>query len=99
MKLEIKNVSVGSIVTSPVPLMLFFLSFLGGFVKFFVMPDPQFLGMNAGQKLLSVLLFSLIYVVISTAVVVFAVFVYNFFCGALGMRGVQAEIEETQAGE
>jgi hypothetical protein len=32
--------------------------------------------------------------VITTAVLVFAAFVYNFFTGVLGLRGVSLDIEE-----
>ena len=94
MKLEIKNLSVASVVASPLPITLFFLSFLGGFVKFFVIPDPQLVSMTFFQKALSVCLFSLLYVVIASAVLVFAAFVYNFAGAVLGIRGIVVDIEE-----
>lgn len=94
MKLEVRNISVGSLVTSSVPIVLFVLAFLGGGIKFFVMPDPQLQPMSFAAKLLSVGLFSLLYVIITSAVLVFAAFVYNLISGVLGLRGLILDIEE-----
>lgn len=95
MKLEVRNISVGSLVTSSLPLVIFCLALLGGVVHFMVVPNPQVASMSAFQKLLSVGLYSLLYVVIASAVLVFAAFVYNVFTGVLGLRGVTLDIEET----
>jgi len=94
MKLEVRNISISSLVTSSVPLVVFCLALLGGVVTFMVVPNMQLAPMGFGQKLLSVFLYSLLYVVICTAVMVFAAFVYNIFSGVLGLRGVTLEIEE-----
>lgn len=94
MKLEVRNVSVGSLVTSSVPLVVFCLAVLGGVVTFMVVPNMQLASMTVFQKLLSVGLYALLYVVISTAVLVFAAFVYNVLTGVLGLRGVTFDIEE-----
>lgn len=94
MKLEVRNISVGSLVTSSVPLVVFFLALLGGVVTFMVVPNMQLAPMSAFQRLLSVGLYALLYVVISTAVLVFSAFVYNILTGVLGLRGVTFEIEE-----
>ncbi len=94
MKLEVRNISVGSLVTSSVPLVIFFLALLGGVVTFMVVPNPQIVPMSAMQKLLSVGLYSLLYVIITTAVLVFASFLYNVFTGVLGLRGITFDIEE-----
>ena len=94
MKLEVRNISVSSLVVSSVPLVVFALALLGGVVTFMLIPNPQIVPMTAFQKLLSVGLYSLLYVVITTAVIVFAAFVYNILTGVLGLRGVTFEIEE-----
>ena len=94
MKLEVRNVSVGSLVTSSVPLVIFFLALLGGVVTFMVVPNLQLAPMIFFQKLISVGLYALLYVVISTAVLVLAAFVYNLLTGVLGLRGVTFDIEE-----
>jgi len=96
MKLEVRNISVGSLVTSSVPLVIFCLALLGGLVQFFFVPNPQLTPMSSFQKLLSVGLYSLLYVVIATAVLVFAAFVYNIFSTVLGLRGITVEIEEVE---
>jgi len=94
MKLEIKNVSVSSLITSSVPLVVFVLGLLGGVITFMVVPNPQLNPMLLGPKLLSIGIFSLLYVVMVSALLVFVVFLYNMFTGILGMRGVVFEIEE-----
>ena len=94
MKLEVRNISVASLVTSSVPLVVFVLALLGGAVTFMVVPNVQMAPMGTFQKLLSIGLYALLYVVITTAVIVFAAFVYNVFTGVLGLRGVTLDIEE-----
>jgi hypothetical protein len=94
MKLEVRNISVGSLVTSSVPLVIFALALLGGIVTFMVVPNVQLASMTGAQKLMSVGLYALLYVVISTAVLVFASFVYNVLTGVLGLRGITFDIEE-----
>ena len=94
MKLEVRNISVGSLVISSVPLVIFCLALLGGVVTFMVVPNMQLASMSFMQKMLSVGLYSLLYVVISTAVLVFAAFAYNILTGVLGLRGVTFDIEE-----
>lgn len=94
MKLEVRNISVGSLVTSSVPLVIFFMAILGGIVTFMVVPNGQLVPMTMFQKLLSVGLYALMYVVICTAVLVFAAFLYNIFTSVLGLRGLTLDIEE-----
>lgn len=94
MKLEVRNISVGSLVASSVPLVIFCLAILGGVVTFMVIPNLQLASMSFAQKLLSVGLYALLYVVITTAVLVFVAFIYNILTGVLGLRGVTFDIEE-----
>ncbi|MDD2806588.1 MAG: hypothetical protein PHV33_13635 [Elusimicrobiales bacterium] len=94
MKLEVRNISVGSLVTSSVPIVVFCLAILGGVITFMVVPNMQMVSMTFMQKILSVGLYALLYVVIFTAVLVFAAFVYNVLTGVLGLRGVTFDIEE-----
>ncbi|MBI5743117.1 MAG: hypothetical protein HY952_01065 [Elusimicrobia bacterium] len=94
MKLEVRNVSVSSLVTSSVPLVVFVLALLGGGVTFFVVDNVQLVPMTFAQKTLSVGLYALLYVVITTAVLVLAAFVYNILTGVMGLRGVTLDIEE-----
>ncbi len=94
MKLEVRNISVGSLVTSSVPLVIFFMAILGGVVTFMVVPNTQMAPLGMFQKLLSVGLYALMYVVICTAVMVFAAFLYNIFTSVLGLRGLTLDIEE-----
>ncbi len=94
MKLEVRNISVGSLVTSSVPIVVFILALLGGVITFMIVPNLQLAPMSFMQKIMSVGLYALLYVVLTTAVMVFVAFVYNVFTGVLGLRGVTFEIEE-----
>lgn len=94
MKLEVRNISVGSLVTSSVPLVIFVMALLGGVITFMIVPNLELAPMTFMQKLLSVGLYSLLYVVLATAVIVFMAFIYNLMTGVLGLRGVTLDIEE-----
>ncbi len=94
MKLEIRNISIASLITSSVPIVVFALAALGGVVTFMIVPNPQIEPMSVGQKMLSIGLFALLYVVIVSALMVFVSFLYNILTGVLGMKGVSFDIEE-----
>jgi len=94
MKLEVRNISVGSLVTSSVPLVVFVLALLGGVITFMVIPNLQLAPMSFMQKIMSVGLYALLYVVLTTALLVFTAFVYNLLTGVLGLRGITFDIEE-----
>ncbi len=94
MKLEVRNVSVESMVLSSIPLVVFFLALLGGVIVFMVVPNPQLAPMKFYQKIISSGTFALLYTVLTTALLVFAVFIYNVFTGVLGLRGVTLDVEE-----
>ena len=94
MKLEIRNINVGSLVVSSLPLVVFTIALLGGAVTFMLVPNPQYAPMSAAQKLLAVGLYSLLYAVLVSALFVFIAFVYNILTGVLGMKGVCFELEE-----
>lgn len=94
MKLEIRNISVTSLITSSLPIVVFALALLGGLVQFVFIDNPQIAPMSMAQKLLSVGLFSLLYVVIVSALLVFMAFLYNFLTGILGLKGVSFDLEE-----
>jgi hypothetical protein len=99
MKLEVKGVQLSSLVLSSVPAVLFFLGILGGAITFFVVENPQVAYMGFGQKLLSMAVFSVLYMLLMAALVVTASFVYNVLTGVVGLRGVRLEIEEIAEGE
>ncbi|HAF94447.1 MAG: hypothetical protein A2X34_00835 [Elusimicrobia bacterium GWC2_51_8] len=94
MKLEIRNISVSSLVVSSLPLVMFVIAILGGVITFMIIPNPQYMPASAAQKLLTVGLFSLFYALLQMALFVFVAFIYNILTGVLGMRGVCFELEE-----
>ncbi len=92
MKLEVRRVSLGSLVFSAFPLVAFFFSLLAGFISFEIIPgSPQ---VTLWLKVLRVGFFALIYCVIITALAVFFAFVYNLLTGTFSMPGVKLELEE-----
>ena len=94
MKLEIKNISVASLINSSVPVVVFVLGFLGAVVRFVAVPDPQLMALSGWQKMLSVGIFSLSYMMIVSALLVFAAFMYNMLTGVLGLKGFVFDLEE-----
>lgn len=94
MKLEVRNISIASLITSAMPVVVFSLGLLGGVVTFLLVPNPQLDPMSMGHKILSIGFFSLLYVVIVSALLVFIAFLYNTLTGVLGMKGVAFDIEE-----
>lgn len=99
MKLEVRNISIVSLITSSVPIVVFAMALLGGVVTFIVVPNPQIEPMDIGAKMMSIGLFALLYVVIVSALMVFVSFLYNILTGVLGMKGVSFEIEEIHGHE
>ncbi len=99
MKLEIKNISVTSLITSSVPVVVFVLGFLGAVVSYIVVPNDQLAPLNAWQKAMSVGLFSLLYMLIGSALLVFVAFMYNILTGVLGLKGFMLDIEEVHEQE
>ena len=94
MKLEVRNVSITSIITSAMPIVVFALGVLGGIITFLLVPNLQLDMMSIGGKLQSIGYFSLLYVIIVSALLVFIAFLYNILTGVLGMKGVAFDIEE-----
>jgi len=94
MKLEVRNISVASLITSAMPVIVFALGMLGGVVTFLLVPNPQLDMMSIGHKIQSIGFFSLLYVIIVSALLVFIAFLYNIMTGVLGMKGVAFDIEE-----
>lgn len=94
MKLEIKNVSVASLITSSVPLVVFIVGVLGAMVTYVVVPNPQIEPMKAGAKLMSIGVFSILYTIMVSSLLILLAFIYNLLTGTLGMKGVVCELEE-----
>jgi len=99
MKLEIKNISMASLITSSVPVVVFALGLLGGVVTYLVVPNPQLDPISVGSKLVSIGVFALLYVVIVSSLLVFLTFLYNILTSVLGMKGVVFEFEEVSEHE
>ncbi len=94
MKLEVRNICITSLITSAMPIVVFALGILGGVVTFLLVPNPQLDPMGVGHKMTSIGFFSLLYVIIVSALLVFIAFLYNTLTGVLGMKGVAFDIEE-----
>lgn len=94
MKLEVRKIEIKSLLLSALPLTIFFIAVLGGVITFFVLDNPQYASMSAMHRLISVALYSLMYVIMSSALIVFASFLYNFIGAVLGLRGITFDLEE-----
>lgn len=71
------------------------LGLIGGLITFVILPQPQMVGMPVTMRLISTVLFSLLYMVLMDALVLVVAALYNFFGASLG--GIHMEIEETAA--
>jgi len=94
MKLEIRNISVTSLINSSVPVVVFVLGLLGAVVAYVVMPNPQLTSLNLWQKTVSIGLYSLLYMIIVSALLVFTASMYNILTGVLGLKGFVLDLEE-----
>jgi len=94
MKLEVRKIDIKSLLFSALPLTIFCIAILGGVITFFVIDNPQYAVMSVGHKIISVALYSIIYVIMSMAIAVFGVFLYNFIGAVLGLRGITVDIED-----
>ncbi|MCG2725757.1 MAG: hypothetical protein L6420_05800 [Elusimicrobia bacterium] len=94
MKLEIRNINVSSILFSSVPVVVFVLGLLGAVITFFFTPSPAIYTMTVFKKFIAIGMYSLMYTLLVVALLVFVVFIYNFFTNIVGLRGIKFDIEE-----
>lgn len=72
------------------------LGLLGGLVTFVIVPGANVMGMGLGQRMLSVLLFALFYMVLMDALVLVVSVLYNLFAGVVGLGGLRLEFESAE---
>jgi hypothetical protein len=75
---------------------IFFTALVLGFLAIFVIPNPIWIPVSFFGKLLAVILYALTLFIITMAYVIFLVFIYNFFVGVIGMKGIRFSIEEVE---
>ncbi len=75
------------------------LGLFGGLVTFVIVPGANVMGMSLGQRLLSVLLFALFYMVLMDALVLVVSVLYNLFAGVVGLGGLRLEFESAEEEE
>ena len=88
MKIEIKNISLKSIILSAFPLLVFALCLVNYVLQISSMPDLSFI-----QQILQIILWTLVDTMVYCVLFVIAAFVYNLFC-SFGMRGLTITVEE-----
>ena len=88
MKIEIKNISLKSIVLSAFPLLVFALCLVNYVLQITSMPDLSLM-----DKFLQIVLWALVDTLVYLLLFVIAAFVYNLFC-SFGMKGLTFTIEE-----
>ena len=97
MKYEIKAVSLGSLVFSALPVVVFMAALIGGIASFMIIPGGPKL--ELWQKFLAAGFYALLYCVLATALAVFLAFLYNLLTGALSMPGIKLVVDEDSAEE
>ncbi|PIS46925.1 MAG: hypothetical protein COT17_06080 [Elusimicrobia bacterium CG08_land_8_20_14_0_20_51_18] len=94
MKLEIKKITLMSVMFSAFSLMIFFTSLFIAVAGIFIVPNPVWIPVNFLGRVMGAGLYTLTLFVITMAYVIFLVFVYNFFVGVIGMKGLTLKMEE-----
>ncbi len=88
MKIEIKNISLKSIILSAFPLLVFALCLVNYVLQISSMPDLNFM-----QQILQIILWTLVDTMVYLVLIVISAFIYNLFC-SFGMRGLTFTVEE-----
>ena len=88
MKIEIKNISIKSVVLSAFPLLVFAFCLVNYVTQVASLPDLKLL-----EKIIQIVLWTLTDTLIWLVFAVIAVSVYNLFC-SFGIRGLTFTIEE-----
>jgi cytochrome c oxidase assembly protein Cox11 len=96
MKFEIKSIPLGSIVFSPLPIVLLLVGIIGGLVAFVFAPSPLMEPMTAMTRMTGTGVFALVYMLLVLCVILISAFLYNVFCAGLGLRGVRVQLEEVE---
>lgn len=93
MKIEIKNISLKSIILSAFPLLVFAFCLVNYVTQLASLPD-----LNLLEKIVQVILWTLTDTLIWLVFIVVAVFTYNLFC-SFGIRGLTFTVEEPDTQE
>ena len=93
MKIEIKNISIRSIILSVFPLVIFALCFLSNLLQISSLSDLSFM-----QQILQIVLWTLVDTIVYVVLAILTAFVYNLFC-SFGIRGLTFTLEEPASKE
>lgn len=90
MKIDIKNISISSLILSALPLAIFAVTLVGVFLDLFAPRTEPFF-----QVLLSSLFWAITQTLITMLVIVVGAFIYNLLC-SIGLRGVRINLEDVE---
>ena len=88
MKIEIKNISIKSLILSAFPLLVFAFCLVNYITQLASLPDLSFV-----EKIVQVILLTLTDTLVWLLFMIVAVFVYNLFC-SFGIKGLTFTVEE-----
>ena len=88
MKIEIKNINLKSIILSAFPLLVFALCLVNYVLQISSLQDMSFI-----QRILQIILWTLVDTMVYLVLIVIAAFIYNLFC-SFGMKGLTFTVEE-----
>lgn len=88
MKIELKNISIKSIILSAFPLLVFALCLVNYVLQISSLPDLSLM-----QQILQVVLWALVDTMVYLVLIVIAAFAYNLLC-SFGIRGLTFTVEE-----
>ena len=88
MKIELKNISIKSIMLSAFPLLVFALCLVN-----YILQVASYPGLNLMESILQIVLSTLIDTIVYLVVFVIGASIYNLFC-SFGIRGITFTVEE-----
>jgi hypothetical protein len=94
MKLEIKKLDISSVLFSGFSIALLFISFFIAVIAIFITPSPLWIGETFKARFLGAFFYTVVVFIITLAYITFLVFIYNFFVGVVGLKGLKVNMEE-----
>lgn len=96
MNVQIRRINLLSILFSGFTVAVFFVALFSAIVVIFITPNPIWLMESFKTKFIAAITYTLITFIISLAFITFLAFIYNFFVGIVGMRGIEVELEQNE---
>jgi hypothetical protein len=93
MNYEVKSIAPGSVFLNAIRIFLV-VGFIVGVISFFIVPNPNIHIEVWWQKVLATLLFTVVYALVVSVVLMLVAWLYNLFAG--NFKGVSIQLEQNR---